>query len=102
MKLLLAALAVTFAIAVTASVFAIWPAVADAPWEDEKATLRVDQGETVLCDIAILLRDNLQGWVDLLEGGIEFTVPMNSQGSIRPAEARDLLNAAEREIDRYC
>ena len=35
MKLLLAALAVTFAIAVTASVFAIWPAVADAPWEDE-------------------------------------------------------------------
>ena len=32
MKLMLAALAVTFAIAVTASVFAIWPVVADAPW----------------------------------------------------------------------
>ena len=38
MKLLLAALFVTFAIAVTASVFAIWPAVADAPWEDEIPT----------------------------------------------------------------
>ena len=34
MKPLLAALAVTFAIAVTASVFAIWASVADAPWED--------------------------------------------------------------------
>ena len=38
MKLLLAALAVTFTIAVTAAVFAIWPAVADAPWEDEMPT----------------------------------------------------------------
>ena len=102
MRLLVAALVLTVAVAIGASVVAIWASVAEAPWEDEKATPRVDQGETVLCDIAILLRDNLQGWVDLLEGGIEFTVPMNSQGSIRPAEARDLLNAAEREIDRYC
>ena len=38
MKLLLAALFVTFAIAVTASVFAIWPAVASAPWENEIPT----------------------------------------------------------------
>ena len=38
MKLLLAALFVTFVIAVTASVFAIWPAVADAPWEDKIPT----------------------------------------------------------------
>ena len=37
MKFLLAALAATSIIAVTASVFAIWPAVADAPWEDETA-----------------------------------------------------------------
>ena len=35
MKLLLAALVATFTIAVVAAVFAIWPAVADAPWEDE-------------------------------------------------------------------
>ena len=37
MRLLLAALAVTSTIAVTASVFAIWPAVGDAPWEDDTA-----------------------------------------------------------------
>ena len=35
MKLLLAALVATSIIAVTASVFAIWPLVADAPWEDD-------------------------------------------------------------------
>lgn len=40
MKILLAALAVTFAIAVTASVFAVWPVVADAPWEDERTVVR--------------------------------------------------------------
>ena len=37
MRLLLAALAITFAIAVTASVFAVWASVADAPWEDSPA-----------------------------------------------------------------
>ena len=32
---MLAALVVTGAIAIAAAVFAIWPVVADAPWEDE-------------------------------------------------------------------
>ena len=36
---MLAALVATLAIAVTASVFAIWPAVADAPWEKTTRTL---------------------------------------------------------------
>ena len=34
MRLLISALVLTLAVAVTASVFAIWPVVADAPWED--------------------------------------------------------------------
>jgi hypothetical protein len=37
MRLLVAALVLTFAVAVTASVFAIWPVVADAPWEQAAA-----------------------------------------------------------------
>lgn len=102
MKLLMAALVVTFAIAIAASVVGTWASVADAPWEDEKAAPEADQGKIVLCEVAIRLRDNLQGWVGLFESGIEFTVEMNSQGSIRPAEARDLLIEAEREIARYC
>ena len=35
MKLMLATLAATAVIAVVAAVFAIWPVVADAPWENE-------------------------------------------------------------------
>ncbi len=35
MRFLIAALVIIFAVAVTASVFAIWPVVADAPWEDD-------------------------------------------------------------------
>ena len=33
-RLLIASLYLTLAVAITASVFAIWPVVADAPWED--------------------------------------------------------------------
>jgi F0F1-type ATP synthase membrane subunit b/b' len=36
MKLQLAAILATFAIVVTVAVFAIWPAVGDAPWEDNQ------------------------------------------------------------------
>lgn len=38
MRALIAALIITLAIAVTASVFAIWPVVADAPWEKGTTT----------------------------------------------------------------
>ena len=34
-RLLIATLYLTLAVAITASVFAIWPVVADAPWEDK-------------------------------------------------------------------
>ena len=70
MKLLLAALAVTFTIAVTASVFAIWPVVTDAPWEDEiviPTPVVQDQGEVLLCEAAIRLRDEMR--VEVAGGG---------------------------------
>lgn len=35
MRLLVAALVLTFVVAVIASVLAIWPVVADAPWEPD-------------------------------------------------------------------
>ena len=38
MRPMLAALVATAAIAIVAAVFAIWPAVGDAPWEDETPT----------------------------------------------------------------
>ena len=88
MKLLLAALAVTFAVAVTASVFAIWPAVADAPWEDEApgATEPVDRTRELRCEGALRLREQT----------------MAQAGEWSDTRLRGYLADAEREIDRYC
>ena len=86
MKLLLAALAVTFTIAVTASVFAIWPAVADAPWEDEIPT------PVVVEDTTNALR--CQGRLDIRERAL-----FEASG---PEALEILLKAAQAEIDRYC
>ncbi len=48
MRLMLAALVATSAIAIVAAVFAIWPVVADAPWEDnDEATSSYTEAETV-------------------------------------------------------
>ena len=94
MKLLLAALAVTFAIAVVASVFAIWPVVADAPWEDEVPTPVVqDQGEVLLCEAAIRLRDEMR----VEDGKVRF-----SSGRMLQREINTLLGEAKADIDRYC
>ena len=91
MKLLLAALAVTFAIAVVASVFAIWPVVADAPWEDDVPTpVAVEDGtDSIRCEAALGLRSSL-----VLAGR-----PLG-EFFLRDYEA-DLANA-ESEINRYC
>ena len=57
MRLLLAALAITFAIAVTASVFAIWPVVGDALSENEAPAIVDDGTDAIRC----------QGGLGLLE-----------------------------------
>ena len=68
MRLLLAALFVTFAIAVTASVFAIWPAVADAPWEDEIPTPIVLKAPTPdRCSELIAALGNASGGGDFFD-----------------------------------
>ena len=59
MKLLLAALAVTFTIAVTASVFAIWPVVADAPWEDDTPVVVDTDIDALRCESALGLRADI-------------------------------------------
>lgn len=87
MRLLAVALVFTFAVAVTASVFAIWPAVADAPWEDATPTPpRPAQTNEIRCQEALDLRERY-----LFEN------------PYREAEAwtAAMENALE-EIDRYC
>lgn len=91
---MIAALAVTLAIAVTAAVLAIWPVVADAPWEDEAPTpVVVDQGEVLLCEAAIRLRDQMR---------VEDGKSRSSPDRMLQREINALLSEANADIDRYC
>ena len=93
MRLLLTALIATFAIAVTASVFAIWPVVADAPWEDSTEPVIEDRTDKIRC----------QGAYEVLQSAIE---ALGQLGSLLPQRTYEIitqqLDIAEREISRYC
>lgn len=107
MKIVLAALFVTSAIAIVAAVFAFWPVVADAPWEDDAGDRIVE----LRCEGALALR------VSIIEAG-EFSpgsfsggrrscsgdapiaaVPGNPSGI---ADYDKALADAENEIHRFC
>ena len=89
MKLQLAALIATAVIAVIAAVFAIWPALGDAPWEDEVPTPVVlsDDTDAIRCEGALGFRNS--------------TVQTGKVGLGGDTYDEQLANA-EREIERYC
>ncbi len=92
MRLLISALVVTMLVAVTASVFAIWPVVADAPWEDDVPV--ADSGDTLRC----------QGALDY-RAAVVANPPMRSNlaGPYTDQVAlQSLLDQAQREIVAYC
>jgi hypothetical protein len=93
MRLLVAGLVLTLAVAVTASVFAIWPVVADAPWENEIATRQEQTSDLdgIRCEGALRLREAVVLSSQTTRGLIFFS---------QDAEAQ--LAKAEREIARYC
>ena len=91
-RFLIIGLVLTFAVAVTASVFAIWPAVGDAPWEDEVA-VAVEETTDVRCEGALDLREAV------IDAGI---MGSNSSGRLTGTEFRNRMRQAEGEIDDYC
>ena len=88
---MLAALVATSVIAIVAAVFAIWPVVADAPWEDD-APAPVDRTAEIRCEGALRFRDTA------LQAYAEFT---GFRTSDREALAV-VVGDAKREIDLYC
>lgn len=90
MKTMLAALVATAAIAIVAAVFAIWPAVGDAPWEDDApaSVEPVDRTGEVRCAAALEVR------AIMIEKEYNFATP--------GFPAATEYQANEREIDRYC
>ena len=97
MRLLIPALMLTAAVAVTASVFAIWPVVADAPWEND--------APPVAAPVADDNRDlRCQGALDF-RAAIVASPPTRVRGGVAITDQvalQRLLDDAEREITRYC
>ena len=84
----------TLAVAVTASVFAIWPVVADAPWEDKPPTS--SSRDEVRCQAALDLRAAiLKDGRDAYRTGVQNPETYGN-------EYRRQLDDATREIARYC
>lgn len=87
---MLAALVATSTIAIVAAVFAIWPVVADAPWEDD--TVVAEDGDNAIrCGAALELR-----------GAAMQTLREEPRNSFSYQEADSQHDFAQREIDRYC
>ena len=98
-----AALLVTFSVAITASVFAIWPVVADAPWEDS-APVEEDRTNQIRCEGALSYRNSIIEAGPYSSGG-ESLLPRRDTGVGNPDGVRNYesaLGQAAREIARYC
>ena len=93
MRLLAAATVMSIVLAATAAVFAIWPVVGDAPWEEKAPVPSETARDEIRCEGALRLREaalgTLQGADRAAIFGLRSTVD-------------DALEDAEREIERYC
>lgn len=89
-------IALLLAVAIAASVFAIWPVVADAPWLDSAG----NNHDEVLCQgaldyrVAILANPPTHVEPRTLRGG---GVAITDQDFLR-----QLLSGAQNLVDRYC
>ncbi|KKM90335.1 hypothetical protein LCGC14_1239680 [marine sediment metagenome] len=81
-------------VAVVASVFAIWPAVADAPWEEEAVIVVETEAPDPRCEAAHIMK--AEATVSLAE------IPRrNSRGSPQ-GQLETVIEDADRDIRRYC
>ena len=90
------------AVAIVAAAFAIWPVVADAPWEDNAPIIVDDRTDTVRCQGALSFRDSVIEAGRYAAGGVRRGT---DRGPGNPGGLRDYdeqLAKGEREIDRYC
>ena len=70
---------------------AIWPAVADAPWEQEaSAPVVEDRTDEIRCEGALSYREAV------------IAAGRRPQGTFSSSDFRSELSKAEREITRYC
>ena len=80
--------------------FAIWPVVADAPWEDDAPAV-VDDGttDTIRCQGSLSFRDSIIE-AGALRISLQRDMPDPNPDGVPNYEAQ--LAKAEREINLYC
>ena len=93
----------TLTIAIVAVVFAVWPVVGDAPWEDERVATR--DLRAIRCEGALQLRDSSVQALGNLPVVSRNPNIITSSGGVDPdqlARVDNQLEKAEREIGLYC
>lgn len=78
------------ALAIVASVFAIWPVIANAPWEDDPGVAVEDRTEEIRCAGALRLRESATEALG------------NSINIVQLRAVQDQLEEAKREIGTFC
>ena len=88
----------TLTIAIVAVVFAVWPVVTDAPWENDA----VDRTAEIRCDGALSFRETIIEAGPFSQGSFteRFSTGPGNPGGVENYDAQ--LAKAEREISRYC
>ena len=94
------------ALLLAVSILAIWPVVADAPWEDSAPAPVVDRTDEIRCEGALGLRQAATTAIGSLQPAEPFSGSgIASFGGIDRVQLKalqDQLAQAEREISRYC
>ena len=91
---------VALALAIVASVFAIWPVVADAPWQDDAAPVIENRSDEIRCQGALDYRTAVLTSPPTRAGTI--LGGTNTVAITDKAALQQLLDTAESEIARYC
>ena len=90
-------------VAVVASVFAIWPVVADAPWEDEAAVVTEEaEAPDPRCEAAHIMKaEATVSLAGVPDSFLNSVVETNKRDSIK-RQLGTIIEEAGRDIRRFC
>ena len=89
-------------VAVVAAVFAIWPAVADAPWEEEAVIVVEAEAPDPRCEAAQIMKAEAAVSLALVpRGGIVSLAESALRGNAT-RQLEDIVESADGDIRRYC
>ena len=89
-------------VAVVASVFAIWPVVADAPWEEEAVIVVEAEAPDPRCEAAHIMKaEATVSLAGVPDSFLNSVVETNKRDSIK-RQLGTIIEEADRDIRRFC